>query len=503
MSVSSVSSVSSGRASPVSLATSLSSISEPFFQGLSPAPAQSSQSLTLEATAQAYWCTSCDTKFLSRIDWYRHEEEFHERYKKYPCPECNRVFWGSGTFNQHHVATHGCLTCPHADCVVRYSRKKKAWGCGICAALLPTSQRFYDHVRLHYESGKTKTHWLQSNVIYGLLHQRPVFQAWKNFINVTYGHLARDSQPLFSWHPAKTGRAPGFLENESLGNLQDLLEFFREGVDDVQKLVQLAHDQADIVTPGDFTSNSDLQQQVVRKSTLSPDLSRPLSCPRPSRTQRPFTARHFSAPQLRSPALQLHLDTASRRDSRESRTDVPRFSLSPLPSPSYLHSFTHMHPHLHPTPATIAEWPELDSKEEVAGGKLRPRIVSIGGRSSSTVSAPPDPAATRVTPVTTTTKAEDPKSTISTTAAATAALTATSPTAASRVVNRNCSKSPPPIVDVPRPASQSPASRRMIRAISWASGIPPPAPQQAAPPSSPSSTLSTSLTRPSRFNEHV
>jgi hypothetical protein len=341
---------------------------------------------TAEST-RAYWCTSCNAKSPDRSGWLRHEEEFHERYKKYPCPDCHRVFWGSATYLQHFQTAHdsrGRMSVVSLDRVVRYTRTRRAWGCGFCAAFLPSRERFYQHVGLHYQSGKTQAHWYHSNVIYGLLHQKSVHQAWKNFIQITYGHLRSGSQPMFSWHPRKTGRADGFQEDDKAsGNLQDRLEFFRSGVDSVQQLVQLAHDQADIVTPADFPITSE-------QAPLSPSLSspwcgsspfvvspRPQSCPRRLETRRLPTStreereedalppgpprfsfrailpRHFSAPLLRQSPSASSL-VAREGERADSRPRIPRFSLGPRPAYSY-HSFTS-----HAAPPTIAELPELD-----------------------------------------------------------------------------------------------------------------------------------------------
>ncbi|CAI4214213.1 unnamed protein product [Parascedosporium putredinis] len=195
-----------------------------------------------------YWCTSCETRFKRKYDWKRHEEEFHERWKKYPCPEpgCNRSFWGANTFNQHHKASHGCKTCPHSEQVVKYLRKRKYWACGFCAALHPSRERHVEHVARHFEAGKTKADWTHSRVIYGLLHQPLIHEAWKDVLGEKQGDFA-GRQAQFSWNPTKTGRAQGFMENECPGQLQDLLEFFSGSSTDAEGIVRVAYDLADVV----------------------------------------------------------------------------------------------------------------------------------------------------------------------------------------------------------------------------------------------------------------
>lgn len=195
-----------------------------------------------------YWCTSCETRFKRKYDWKRHEEEFHERWKKYPCPEpgCNRSFWGANTFNQHHKSSHGCKTCPHSEQVVKFLRRRKYWACGFCAALHPSRERHVEHVARHFEASKTKADWAHSKVIYGLLHQPLIHEAWKDILNEKQVEFA-GRQAHFSWNPTKTGRAQGFMENECPGQLQDLLEFFSGSSADAEGTVRLAYELADVV----------------------------------------------------------------------------------------------------------------------------------------------------------------------------------------------------------------------------------------------------------------
>lgn len=195
-----------------------------------------------------YWCTSCETSFKRKYDWKRHEDEFHERWRKYPCPEpgCNRSFWGSNSFNQHHKQCHGCKTCPHAEKVVKFLLKRKYWACGFCSALHPARERHVEHVARHFESGLSKGDWMHSRVIYGLLHQPLVREAWNAVVEAKQTDYS-GRRPQFSWHPSKTGRAQGFLENENPGQLQDLLEFFSGDENEANMVVGIAYELADIV----------------------------------------------------------------------------------------------------------------------------------------------------------------------------------------------------------------------------------------------------------------
>lgn len=218
----------------------------------------------------------CDTEFKRKFDWKRHEDEFHERYKKYPCPDCNRVFWGANTFNQHHKTRHNCKTCPHADKVIKYTRKKRAWACGFCAAFLPSMDRYIDHIGLHYESGRTRAHWYHSNVIYGLLHQPGVNAAWKNIIGSRFSHIPKEEQPRYGWDAKTTGRKQGFLENETAGNLQDLLEFFNPTKDDPVKIARLAFDFAELTPANQAVGRGslDVPDKVPQPPPPPPEIKR-------------------------------------------------------------------------------------------------------------------------------------------------------------------------------------------------------------------------------------
>ncbi|KAL7621632.1 hypothetical protein AAE478_008959 [Parahypoxylon ruwenzoriense] len=225
-------------------------------------------SATTTPTEAKFWCTSCDKTFKRKFDWKRHEEEFHERSRKYPCPNCNQSFWGPNTFNQHHKSAHGCKTCPHADSVVKHLRKRRAWGCGFCAAMHGKFEKHIDHVAAHFESGRTKADWWHSNVIYGLLHQHLVHEAWKSLIARERSKF-NGLQPMFSWSPESTGRAQGFVENENPGQLQDLLEFFDGSQESADRIVEMAYNSVHVVFRPRSGSGS-VSHQAVPQSPPGP-----------------------------------------------------------------------------------------------------------------------------------------------------------------------------------------------------------------------------------------
>lgn len=166
--------------------------------------------------------------------------------------------------------------------------------CGFCGGFLSSRDRYFDHVARHYEDGCNKSHWNHSLVIYGLLHQPSISQAWKELKATLYDHLPRGQQPIFEWNPEVTGHAQGFLEGESPGKLQDLLEFFDESRDDPQLLARLAHDSAII------RFRHELQQAAGQPPTQS---SRPISePPKPKPASKTMSStRHMSTPQPTTP----------------------------------------------------------------------------------------------------------------------------------------------------------------------------------------------------------
>lgn len=328
--------------------------------------------------------TRCDTEFKRKFDWKRHEDEFHERYKKYPCPDCNRVFWGANTFNQHHKTRHSCKTCPHADKVIQYTRKKRAWACGFCAAFLPSMDRYIDHIGLHYESGRTKAHWYHSNVVYGLLHQPGVNAAWKNIIGARFSHIPKDQQPRYGWDQKTTGRKQGFLENETAGNLQDLLEFFNPTKDDAVKVARLAFDMAELLPANQAPGRQSLDVPVKSphhaaapapkrgKSSSTSSRRKPsgnsnkieLAVP-PTVKERPVTQWPSGFPQNDSiPEMPRSADTMSQNSGD---THMPDFDATAVPQPLFAASTlspTHPPPPAYtqhqPPPPSISISPSSD-----------------------------------------------------------------------------------------------------------------------------------------------
>lgn len=288
-------------------------------------------SATNPTTDAKFWCTSCDKTFKRKFDWKRHEEEFHERSRKYPCPNCNQSFWGPNTFNQHHKSAHGCKTCPHADTVVKHLRKRKAWGCGFCAAMHSKFEKHIDHVAQHFEAGSTKADWMHSNVIYGLLHQHLIHEAWKALIAKKQSKF-NGHQPMFSWSPESTGRAQGFVENENPGQLQDLLEFFDGTKESAEKIVEMAYTCVHVI----FRPRSTSVSQGVPQSppgSSSPNATTPKHVSVQPRAPAPRRSASTSA----IPSISRHSRRVPSADARHTNvpTQVPNLSLTIPPTPNH------------------------------------------------------------------------------------------------------------------------------------------------------------------------
>lgn len=98
---------------------------------------------------------------------------------------------------------------------------------------------------------------------------------------------------MLEWEAKSTGHAQGFLEGESPGKLQDLLEFFNESRDDPKFLARLAHDSATI------RLRTEVQPTVAPVPPPTSSSSRPISEPPKHKAvmkSSPLT-KHMSTPQ--------------------------------------------------------------------------------------------------------------------------------------------------------------------------------------------------------------
>lgn len=180
--------------------------------------------------------------------------------------------------------------------MVRYTKKRKAWGCGFCAALHRQFEKHIDHVAIHFDTGSTKADWLHSNVIYGLLHQDPIHELWKNQLAENQ-HMFEGHHPQYSWIPETTGRAQGYAENENPGQLQDLLEFFDGSKESAEKVVRVAWRTMQVLlqpkgTPS-ITQSSLLQRSHSSASNLHKHVSIASPSPRAHQLRRAMSNAAF------------------------------------------------------------------------------------------------------------------------------------------------------------------------------------------------------------------
>ncbi|KAI3317365.1 hypothetical protein HD806DRAFT_371693 [Xylariaceae sp. AK1471] len=320
---------------------------------------RSSVSSTSNPSSESkFWCTSCNKTFKRKFDWKRHEEEFHDRSRKYPCDSCNQSFWGPNTFNQHHKSAHGCQTCPHAEMIMRPMKKRRAYGCGFCAALTGQFERHIDHVATHFESGMTKQDWSHSNVIYGLLHQHGIIEAWKGLIASKQNQF-NERQPMFGWSPDSTGRAHGFVENENPGQLQDLLEFFDGSKESARRIVQLAETCVHVVLRPKSPSSPATGTDPIPSSSGT----HRQSVPRPTVRE----PRRSTSTSAIVKANKTNRRTASGSNPFDTQppnaalSPVPSMTINPSPSPQprqshqQLRSASNAYPGFIPTPDTSAQ----------------------------------------------------------------------------------------------------------------------------------------------------
>lgn len=137
---------------------------------------------------------------------------------------------------------------------------RRAWGCGFCAAMHGKLEKHLDHVATHFEAGALRTDWMHSNVIYGLLHQPAIFDAWRDVLTRKQDKF-NGHQPMFSWNLETTGRQQGYTEGETRGQLQDFLEFFDGSDEQAQSIAKCAWDDCHVILrPKSTTEPMDISE---------------------------------------------------------------------------------------------------------------------------------------------------------------------------------------------------------------------------------------------------
>lgn len=127
---------------------------------------------------------------------------------------------------------------------------------------------------------------------------------------------------MLEWDPKVTGHAQGFLEGESPGKLQDLLEFFNERRDNPQLLARLAHDSAIIRFRHEL-------QPVAGQALATRPVSEPPK-PKPVVKATPST-KHMSTPKLAAPQPPPLYDGHPLAKNQRSIAPAPSTFAKPTP----------------------------------------------------------------------------------------------------------------------------------------------------------------------------
>ena len=210
--------------------------------------------------ASSYWCTACNQVFTTKKAWRDHDDEHHFAPDTLRCPQpgCCRTFRDIDSFSNHlGSSNHACRVSLQSDSWTRFQGQQKHWGCGFCTALHDSREKHLEHTAVHFESGSILEDWEHSRVIYGLLKQPFIRDAWSDICS--FRRLYRRN---LSWNRSTTGRSEGFADYNRPGQLQDFLEYFCGIAKDAKGLADLAFDLADF--PGDHKRRI---QRIVAKTS--------------------------------------------------------------------------------------------------------------------------------------------------------------------------------------------------------------------------------------------
>lgn len=168
-----------------------------------------------------YFCHHCPLNFDLKENWVSHEYNYHERLFEYHCLRCANIFVTEHAFKTHFRQIHEYGNFTNFRSLLRKvnsNRKRTAWGCGICSALLLDWTSRCEHVAAHCEAETGRNCWSHSRVIIALLRQ-PVFDAaWQLYLIERHGNYPGPHFGL-QWRVSDTKRSfDGNLQ------LQDWLE---------------------------------------------------------------------------------------------------------------------------------------------------------------------------------------------------------------------------------------------------------------------------------------
>ncbi|KAK4111703.1 hypothetical protein N656DRAFT_148524 [Canariomyces notabilis] len=256
-----------------------------------------------------YCCTFCDESFESKAEWKLHELEVHDPLVRHSCPKCPVRFSDSVVLTEHCEREHGVRPATPVGRVNERFTVRTAWGCGFCAAYIPSREDYLEHVGSHYDEGRGRAEWQHTRAIEGLLRQPHVYAAWTDL--VSREEHARGAKLRFLWDPDTTSRSL-----EGCRSLQDKLECFAIGTTKPQEIAEIAYKSAQVRLERNV---SDLVNKVFTRVgeigsqnlTLSPIKTSPKQDP-----SAPVSADDVVSPISPLPAP-LRIATVNRRASDE------------------------------------------------------------------------------------------------------------------------------------------------------------------------------------------
>lgn len=184
-----------------------------------------------------YRCTFCKEprSYKNDSDWKKHEKE-HE-YTYMCTPDGWLIVTGSGTEcvicgvrdpDEQHAMEHNAQACSfrskrrehmtkhlskcHGVCDIARGctlaknwlrgSGRQFWSCGLCVSLFPSLQERLKHIDVeHFRRDQSVMGWNATNVIYGLLKQPGVCEAWEAQMTSLHGW----QRPELVWEPSKLG----------------------------------------------------------------------------------------------------------------------------------------------------------------------------------------------------------------------------------------------------------------------------------------------------------
>lgn len=162
------------------------------------------RSAVSSSTEHQHWCLVCENPrpILTCDGWKRHMRE-HET--KYACLACKSqkdpshasipMYTRKVNLVEHLKRHHNLHETAHVDSW-RQTQRFRFYSCGFCISLFERLIEYLNHIDgQHFKHHETIEHWDKSKVIFGLLRQPLVEDAWRRTL-VSYDI---SEQHLFAW----------------------------------------------------------------------------------------------------------------------------------------------------------------------------------------------------------------------------------------------------------------------------------------------------------------